>query len=97
MGLLTLILTNLPTIIKVAGDISTVVGAAKATGSVYAAVKQNYPKIADVIDEIGNALPAAAGTSPADHVEGIAQALFVHRAWSQDQLNAWMDRFNAIA
>lgn len=81
MAALALLLTYLPTIISVAQDVTTVVNAAKAAGSVYQAVKTSYPDVADIIDKIGAALPPVPGASAIGHLDDITSALFGDTAW----------------
>ena len=75
-AIVALLIANLPEIISVATDISAVVGAAKATGSAYAAIKKTYPRIADMVDQIGRALPIPDGMDFNTHRESLVQGLF---------------------
>jgi hypothetical protein len=74
LPILILLAQELPQVVSVASEVNTVVNGAKAAGSAYAAVKAEYPKVADLIDKIGAMLPNPSG-SPA-HLDFVTESLF---------------------
>lgn len=85
-SILALLITNLPTILQVAQDVTIVVNGLKAGDSVFEAIKSSFPAVSDAVQEIAKVFPNAPGVSEAEHLDSIAKALFAEFTWSPEQL-----------
>ena len=70
-----------PTIITVVEDVSAIVGGYKTATSIFSFLQKEYPKVADIITEIGKALPG----DDAAKLDNVSKALL---AWSPEQIKA---------
>lgn len=95
-GLLSLVVTNLPTIISVAGDINAIFNVLKDGESLYEAVTAKHPMVAKVVDAIAsNAEKLLPPQMQADIAkltnkhDGILKAMFIDHSWEPATISGY--------
>jgi ABC-type transporter Mla subunit MlaD len=87
-SLFAVVVADLPRIIRASSDVKTVVNSLKAGDSAYQAIKNNFPKVSDAIDNLAKVFPKSPLIGDAEHLDNIAKALFAEFTWTPEQLAA---------